>query len=155
GKPRLDGAGPWIAFGRGGRAVNQSLTPGGVEPSLERPGLRPLNARRIEHQGQSFVMLQDPAGVVSQPVLIPFEGYVRVVRHFDGRSTLMEIQARVLQESGQFVAMKELQDLVRRFDEAMIIEGPAFEMFHQQYRQSRRRPAALAGRSYAATLRAL
>src|SRR5262245_39620496 len=67
----------------------------------------------------------------------------------------MEIQARVLRETGHFVAMKDLEDLVRRFDEAMIIEGPAFEMFHQQYRQARRRPAALAGRSYAATLRAL
>ena len=51
--------------------------------------------------------------------------------------------------------MKELEDLVRRFDEAMIIDGPAFAMFHQQYRQARRRPAAMAGRSYAATLRAL
>ena len=88
-------------------------------------------------------------------MLIPLDGYARVVRHFDGRSTLMEIQARVLQETGHFVAMKELEDLVRRFDEAMIIDGPAFAMFHQQYRQARRRPAALAGRSYAATLRAL
>jgi MEMO1 family protein len=149
-------AGPWIALSHGGQSVSQSVTPGGAEhPSLERPRLRPLTARRIEHQGQSFVMLQDSAGVVPQPVLIPFDGYVQVVRHFDGQSTLMEIQARVLRETGHFVAMKELEDLVRRFDEAMIIEGPAFEMFHQQYRQARRRPAALAGRSYAATLRAL
>jgi MEMO1 family protein len=139
----------------GGRAVTQSVTPKGVEPSLERPKLRSLNARRIEHQGQSVVVLQDPAGVVPQPVLIPFDGYVQVVRHFDGQSTLMEIQARVLRDTGHFVAIKELEDLVRRFDEAMIIEGPAFAMFHQQYRQARRRPAAMAGRSYAATLRAL
>jgi AmmeMemoRadiSam system protein B len=142
--------------------VTKSVTPGGVEhpggaehSSLERPKLRPLSARRIEHQGQSFVVLQDPAGVVPQPLLIPFEGYVQFVRHFDGHSTLMEIQARALRETGHFVAMKELEDLVRRFDEAMIIDGPAFEMFHRQYRQARRRPAALAGRSYAATLRAL
>ena len=123
--------------------------------SLERPKLRPLTARRIEHQGQSFVMLQDPTGVVPQPVLVPWDGYSHVVRHFDGQSTLIEIQARVLRETGQFVAMKDLEDLVRRFDESMIIEGPAFAMFHQQYRESGRRPAALAGRSYAATLRAL
>src|SRR6185312_2075124 len=69
--------------------------------------------------------------------------------------TLIEIQARVLRETGQLLAMKDLEDLVRRFDESMIIEGPAFAMFHQQYRESGRRPAALAGRSYAATLRAL
>jgi AmmeMemoRadiSam system protein B len=122
---------------------------------LERPKLRPLTARRIEQQGQSFVMLQDPTGVVPQPVVIPLDGYSHVVRHFNGQSTLIEIQARVLRETGQFVAMKDLDDLVRRFDEAMIIEGPAFAMFHQQYRESGRRPPALAGRSYAATLRAL
>jgi AmmeMemoRadiSam system protein B len=100
-------------------------------------------------------LLQDPAGVVAQPVLIPLDGYVRVVRHFDGQSTLADIQARVLRETGQFVGMNELEDLVRRFDEAMIIEGPAFALFHQQYRESRCRPAVMAGRSYAATLRAL
>src|SRR5262249_3830102 len=137
------GRGSGIALSRWGRAVTQSVTPGGAtHSSLERPKLRPLSARRIEHQGQSFVVLQDPAGVVPQPVLIPFEGYVQVVRYFDGQSALMEIQARVLRETGHFVAMKDLEDLVRRFDEAMIIEGPAFEMFHQQYRQARRRPAA-------------
>jgi AmmeMemoRadiSam system protein B len=123
--------------------------------SLERPKLRPLTARRIEHQGQLFVMLQDPTGVVSHPVLVPWDGYTHVVRFFDGQSTLIEIQARVLRETGQFLAMRDLEDLVRRFDESMIIEGPAFAMFHQQYRESGRRPAALAGRSYAATLRAL
>ena len=100
-------------------------------------------------------MLQDPAGVVPEPVLIPFDGYAHIVRHFDGQSTLTEIQARALRNTGHFVAMKELEDLVRRFDEAMILDGPAFAMFYQQYRQSGRRPAALAGRSYAATLRAL
>jgi AmmeMemoRadiSam system protein B len=122
---------------------------------LERPKLRPLPARRIEHQGQSFVMLEDPSGVVPQPVLIPIAGYAHVVRHFDGQTPLIEIQARLLRESGQLLALKDLEDLVRRFDEAMLIEGPAFARFHQQYRESGRRPAALAGRSYAATLRAL
>jgi MEMO1 family protein len=100
-------------------------------------------------------MLQDPAGVVPQPFLLPLDGFAHVVRHFDGRSTLGEIQARVLRETGQFLAMKQLEDLVRRLDEAMVLDGPAFAMFHEQYRQSGRRPAALAGRSYAATLRSL
>jgi hypothetical protein len=81
---------------------------------LERPKLRPLTARRIEQQGQSFVLLQDPTGVVPQPVVIPLDGYSHVVRHFNGQSTLIEIQARVLRETGQFVAMKDLQDLVPR-----------------------------------------
>ncbi len=100
-------------------------------------------------------MLQDLTGVLSQPVLIPFDGFNHVVRHFDGQSTLSEIQGRVLRATGLFLALNELESLVKRLDEAMIIEGPTFAAFLQSYRESGRRPAALAGRSYAATVRAL
>jgi len=123
--------------------------------SLERPKLRPVMPRRIEHQGQDLVMLQDLSGVISQPVLIPFDGFYHVVRHFDGQSTLSEIQGRVLRATGLFLAKSELESLVQRLDAAMVIEGPTFAAFLQSYRESGRRPAALAGRSYAATVRAL
>ena len=124
-------------------------------PSLERPKLRPVMPRRVEHQGQSFVLLQDPTGVVTQPILLPFDGFQHIVRHFDGQSSLIDIQAKVLRQTGLFLALNELEDLVRRLDAAMVLEGPTFAAFHQAYRESGRRPAALAGRSYAATIRSL
>ena len=123
--------------------------------SLERPKLRPVVPRRVEHQGQPFILLQDPTGVVSEPILLPFDGFQHIVRHFDGQSSLIDIQARVLRQTGLFLALNELEDLVRRLDAAMILEGPTFDAFHQAYRESGRRPAALAGRSYAATVRSL
>jgi AmmeMemoRadiSam system protein B len=123
--------------------------------SLDRPKLRPLLPRRVEHQGQAFVVLQDPSGVLTYPVLIPFDGFEHIVRHFDGRSTLSEIQGRVLRATGLFLALEELKSLVERLDAAMVIEGPTFAAFLQSYRESGRRPAAMAGRSYAATVRAL
>src|SRR5277367_4903390 len=122
---------------------------------LLRPKLRPVVPRRVEHEGQPFVLLQDPTGVVSQPILLPFDGFQHIVRHFDGQSTLNEIQARVLRQTGLFLAVRELEELVSRLDAAMILDGPTFAAFHQSYRESGRRPAALAGRSYAATVRAL
>jgi AmmeMemoRadiSam system protein B len=124
-------------------------------PSLERPKLRAVIPRRVEHQGQAFVQLQDPTGVVAEPTLIPLDGFQHIVRHFDGTLTLLQIQAKVLQQTGLFLALAELEDLVRRLDAAMILEGPTFAAFDQSYRESGRRPAALAGRSYAATVRAL
>jgi AmmeMemoRadiSam system protein B len=123
--------------------------------SLERPKLRPVNSRRVEHQGQSFVVLQDVTGAISQPVLIPIDGFNHIVRHFNGQSTLIEIQGQVLRSTGLFLAMNELEGLVSRLDSAMLIEGPTFEAFHRSYRESGKRPAAMAGRSYAATVRAL
>ena len=111
--------------------------------------------RRVEHQGQSFVLLQDPTGVVSEPILLPFDGFQHIVRHFDGQSTLIDIQAKSSTPNGSFSRAHELEELVRRLDAAMILDGPTFAAFHQSYRESGRRPAALAGRSYAATVRAL
>src|SRR5258708_3756268 len=124
-------------------------------PSLERPKLRAVIPRGVEHQGQSFVHLQDPTGVVSEPILVPLDGFHHIVRHFDGSVSLIDIQARVLRQTGLFLALKELEDLVRRLDAAMILEGPTFAAFEKSYRESGRRPAALAGRSYAASVRAL
>jgi MEMO1 family protein len=111
--------------------------------------------RRVNHQGQVFVVLQDLCGALAEPVLLPVDGYDHIVRHFDGQSTLAEIQARVLRQTGMFLPLGDLESLVRRLDAAMILEGPTFSAFYQSYRESGRRPAALAGRSYAATVRAL
>ena len=124
--------------------------------SLERPKLRPVNSRRVEHQGQSFVMLQDVTGAIAQPVLIPVDGFNHIVRHFNGQSTLVEIQGHVsaLDRACSW-PLNELEGLVNRLDAAMLIEGPTFDAFHRSYRESGKRPAALAGRSYASTLRAL
>jgi AmmeMemoRadiSam system protein B len=124
-------------------------------PCLERPKLRPVIPRRVEHQGQVFVLLQDSPAVLPQPVMIPHDGYHHIIRHFDGQSTLSEIQARVMRQTGLFLAMHELEDLVRRLDAAMLLDGPTFANFLQGYRSSGKRPAALAGRSYAGTVRAL
>ena len=79
-----------------------------VMSSLERPKLRPVMPRRVEHQGQSFVVLQDPSGVVPQPFVLPLDFFKHIVRHFDGQSTLIDIQANVLRQTGMFVALKEL-----------------------------------------------
>jgi AmmeMemoRadiSam system protein B len=124
-------------------------------PSLERPKLRAVIPRRVEHQGQVFIHLFDPTGVALDPVLIPFDGFQHIVRHFDGVASLTDIQARVLRQTGLFLALGDLEDLVKRLDTAMILDGPTFAAFEQHYRESGRRSAALAGRSYAATLRAL
>ena len=123
--------------------------------SLDRPKLRPLPASRFEWDGRLFVKFDDPAGVVSDPVLIPLDAYQRVVRHFDGRTTLPQVLDRIRSETGQDVEMAELVRLVTQLDQAMVLDGPRFDAFHQTFRRGQVRPPALAGRSYPATERAL
>ena len=123
--------------------------------SLDRPRLRPLSFSRLEHEGAEFVAMEDSLGVVPAPVLVPWAGFQRVVRHFDGTASLVEIQARILRETARRIPMAELQDLVEHLDRAMVLDGPTFAAFLDAYRRERVRPAALAGGSYASTERAL
>lgn len=123
--------------------------------TLDRPKLRPLSARRVDHRGQAYAAIEDPLGVFSDPILMPIEGFQWVVRRFDGQKTLAEIQTQVLRESGQLIPIAHLESLVGQLDRAMALEGPTFAAFLDAYREQRVRPAALAGRSYAGTERAL
>jgi AmmeMemoRadiSam system protein B len=124
--------------------------------SLERPKLRPLlSAQRFEHDGQTYAALEDPLGAFDEPVLIPIDGFQWIARHLDGKSTLDEIQARVLRDAGQRLARSTLEALIEKLDRAMVLDGPTFAAFHAAYRRQRVRPAALAGRSYAGNEHAL
>jgi len=123
--------------------------------TIERPRLRPLNVQRHEQQGNAYALLTDPQGAFEHGVLVPLDVFLEMVRFFDGSATLPELQGRFLRQTGRFIALEELERLVADLDRAMVLDGPTFEAFHQDYRQSRSRPAALAGRSYAGTERAL
>src|SRR5829696_3720561 len=109
----------------GGDAGSRVLAPCRVPrnapmASLDRPRLRPLSFSRHEHGGAEFIALEDSLGVVPAPVLVPWTGFQRVVRHFDGTASLAEIQARILRETARQVPMAELRDLVERLDRAMV-----------------------------------
>jgi len=125
------------------------------ECDLDRPRLRPLSAERFDHQGQPFAALADPLGAFDDRVLVPLPMFLHVVRHLDGRTTLADVQARVLRETGQLLRTEDLRRLVEQLDAAMVIDGPSFRAFVDEYRRQRLRPAVLAGRSYPATERAL
>jgi AmmeMemoRadiSam system protein B len=117
--------------------------------TLDLPKLRPLRARRVAHEGRDFVALEDPAGVVEGSVLVPLEGFHGIVRHFDGRTSLGEIRARLRRETGQDVGEEALRSMVQQLDQALVLDGPAFADFRDRYRREATRPAAFAGRSYA------
>jgi AmmeMemoRadiSam system protein B len=119
--------------------------------SLDYPKLRPLSAQRFDHQGQTFAVIQDPQGAFTSPVLVPLDTFVYICRHFDGQLSLDEIRGRVQRETGQVTPPGMIEKLVAELDRAMVLDGPTFASFRNTFRQSSSRPAALAGRSYAAS----
>jgi AmmeMemoRadiSam system protein B len=118
-------------------------------PSLERPKLRPLSARRFDRDGLSYALLQDPLGAFTDPVLVPLQAFVHICRHFGGQMTFAEIREAIRAETGQHVPVEVIEGLAYQLDRAMVLEGPTFAAFQNSFRRAGIRTAALAGRSYA------
>ena len=116
---------------------------------LERPKLRPLFARRVEHEGLSLVVLEDPYGVVAAPVVLAADVYLHVVRHFNGHNSLLDVQGLALQATAQHLELAAIRELVQQLDQSLALEGPTFDAAVQEFRRAGNRAAAFAGRSYA------
>ncbi len=132
------------------------LNPGSSSlESLERPKLRPLITRRIEHQGQPYLALSDPFGVMEGTFVIPWTVATALLRHFDGHADLEEILQRLADETGQVLGRDELRAFVGQLDEAFALDGPRYHDYLETYQANPIREAALAGRSYDADPQAL
>ncbi|APW60373.1 AmmeMemoRadiSam system protein B [Paludisphaera borealis] len=116
---------------------------------LDRPKLRLLAARRLEHMGQSFVVLEDPLRLCPNPVVLALDVFNEVVRHFNGRNSLRDVQTLVLESTSQYLEMGAIRQLVDQLDQALALESPAYAVAVRSFLDATERPAALAGLSYA------
>ncbi|MDG3002978.1 AmmeMemoRadiSam system protein B [Paludisphaera mucosa] len=117
--------------------------------------LRPLSARRIENNDPPLMVLDDPRRFCSSPIVLPLAVFQNVVRHFNGRNRLEDVQKIVLDTTGERLDAAFLQRLIDDLDRAIAFEGATFEAAVRDFHEAGERPAALAGRSYAAEPRRL
>jgi AmmeMemoRadiSam system protein B len=119
------------------------------------PKLRPLRGRELVHDGRAFVALECPFGIFAGPLLVAREWFHGVARHFDGKTTLMAIQARLVRETSQLVPLEQLRAFAAQLDGALALDSPTLAQFLHDFRQQRIRTPAHAGSSYAGTERVL
>ncbi|MBY0521977.1 MAG: AmmeMemoRadiSam system protein B [Gemmataceae bacterium] len=92
---------------------------------MDRPRLRLGLARDRDSQDSAFVVLWDQLKVSGEQRLTQSE--FDCVKLFDGQRTLPEIQRTAArQHSGEPVSLEKLAALVRRLDEALLLDGPGF-----------------------------
>ncbi len=118
--------------------------------NLDRPLLRPLSGRRVEHRGQDCLALTDPLGSFRDPILVASATFQRIIRHFDGRSTVDQILDLVERTTGSRPDFGEIAGLIADLDRRMVLDGPTFAEYRAAYAAIPIRSAALAGRSYPA-----
>lgn len=101
--------------------------------------------------GQTLVCLQDPHHISDQTLFLPPPLYF-LVSLFDGRHSILDIQAEYLRRFGEFLFTDKIEEIIRQLEEALFLEGERFERAlrekEEAFKQARVREAAFAGKSY-------
>jgi AmmeMemoRadiSam system protein B len=116
------------------------------------PRLRGIEAFPVEHGGERYVALRDPAGYTAAVVMLPV-ALLDVLALFDGEHDVREIQATLEGAHGERVPREQLEKLIATLDEHGFLDSPAFaarrEAADRAFLALASRPATHAGGAYA------
>ncbi len=130
----------------------------GNDAAYEYPRLRPVDAFSVEVQGEPVLCLRDPMQLCESVVYVA-QQTAAILGLFDGRHSLLDIQEAFARRFGTLLFREELLGVIRSLDEHCLLEGPHFaarrDAAVEEFRRAPRRPAMLAGKSYAAEPAAL
>ena len=117
----------------------------------DRPKLRPAISEKVQHQGQSYLRLSDPTGLVEEAVLVP-QALVTLLTLCDGSRDVSALQVGMMLRTGVQLTPSIIRGVLSRLDEAMLLENGAFATAHEEalrtYRGSPHRPPSHAGLVY-------
>jgi MEMO1 family protein len=116
-----------------------------------RPRLRPLEVFRTTVEGRPAVALRDPTGATDRIALVP-PAMAILLAFMDGTNTLGDLQAELMRRLGQLVAREHIAEIVRRLDEALLLDSPRFRTHvadvEERFLLAPTRAAVHAGKSY-------
>ncbi len=119
--------------------------------AIETPRLRPVEVFPVRAGGRQLVALRDPSGLAARIVTVSCDLAVLLGR-FDGRHTLLDLQAEYMRAFGQLLPRAELESAVELLDREHFLDSPAFAAHKaaltEAFRAAPHRPAAHAGVSY-------
>jgi AmmeMemoRadiSam system protein B len=116
------------------------------------PRLRAIEAVPVQHEGEPYVALRDPAGYTAS-VLMLAPALIEVIALFDGDHPIVDVQAEIMKRHGELVTREHLEKLVAALDEHGFLESPAFAArrasIDDAFLSAPVRPASHAGGAYA------
>ena len=120
--------------------------------SDDRPRLRNIEAFPVDHEGQKFLGLRDPAGYTSSVLLLPIPA-VEIVRQFDGEHSIIDIQAALMERHDELVLRQDIEEMIAALDQHGFLDSPAFAArrveIERTFLEAPLRPATHAGGAYA------
>lgn len=117
----------------------------------DHPRLRPIEAIPVSHEGRRGLLLRDPFHYAESPVFVPVE-MAALLRLFDGRHSLLDIQAAYARGTGRLLFREQVLEIVRSLDQQFLLESPGFAArragVEAAFLRAPVRPPFLAGRGY-------
>lgn len=125
---------------------------------MDYPKLRPVDIFPVEVASQKLLCIRDPLNLTGETVFVPYQ-LLDILRFFDGRHSLRDIQAEFAMRHGALLFMEHLEEVVRKLDSHVLLEGERFERFledlRKEFHSASLRRAILAGKAYEEDPRAL
>ncbi|MFQ5656334.1 MAG: AmmeMemoRadiSam system protein B, partial [Candidatus Methylomirabilales bacterium] len=118
---------------------------------MEYPKLRNVEAVPTEVNGRQVLCLRDPSHYSEAILFVPFAA-LDIIRYFDGRHSILDIQAEYVRRRGELLFRDRVEGLINTLDEHYFLESDRFakhqRALEDEFQRARTRPAFLAGRSY-------
>ncbi|MGH7879594.1 MAG: hypothetical protein ACREQD_08870, partial [Candidatus Binataceae bacterium] len=92
---------------------------------MDKPRIRPLEAVPIQQEGQTYIMLRDPAGVAPAPIAIGTGAYF-LVTLFDGANSLLDLQTAFTRRFGDLLPSEHLHSLIDALDQGYFLDSPRY-----------------------------
>src|SRR4030042_4420058 len=105
----------------------------------------------IQNSGQTILCLQDPQNISEQVLFLPPALYF-IVSLFDGKHSVLDIQADYMRRFKELLYTEKLQKIISQLDENLFLEGERFQEALRQkeevFKKGSFREAVFSGKSY-------
>jgi AmmeMemoRadiSam system protein B len=121
--------------------------------SDDKPKLRAVESRWVEHQGRPFVSLSDPLGLGRRGLLVP-QPLAPLLNLCDGTRDILALTTAFALTAGVQLSPSQVTEFVQALDSALLLDNDSFRRASasalRKYRNAPHRRPALAGRVYPA-----
>jgi AmmeMemoRadiSam system protein B len=115
------------------------------------PKLRPVEVIEAQASGRRMYVVRDASRLTDGAVTVS-DDILYVMRFLDGRHSALDIRSEYMRRFGSFLFENQLDELLRRLDDTLLLEGAAFDDYMRSLRRDfaalESRPAAHAGTAY-------
>jgi MEMO1 family protein len=89
------------------------------------PRIRPVEAIPFSQDGERRICLRDPLGICEEMLFIN-EFTLFILSHFDGKHSILDIQADITRRTNEIIPSSQIQELIQQLDDALLMDTDRF-----------------------------